>query len=198
MDPITAGLGVASLAGQIFGAIKGGQANRANQDLLNKQREDNEKFYNMNVNRDFLETNAAKGMFEQLRKQFRDRNKVVENTAAVTGGTAEAEIAAKSSNQENYNDAVNSIAQNATGYQQGQEAIYRGQENAIDNRQMDINTQKAQNAANVFSNAGQLMGAASTLPGFEDLQKKYSNAGAPSVLGNIQPFRGQTLGQNNN
>jgi len=75
MGPITAGLGVASLAGQIFGAIKGGQANRANQDLLNKQREDNEKFYNMNVNRDFLETNAAKGMFEQLRKQFRDRNK---------------------------------------------------------------------------------------------------------------------------
>jgi len=87
---LTAGLGIASLAGQVIGNIVGGRHNRNTQNLLNKQQEDNESFYNRNVNRDFLRTNAMKGMFETLRKNVKDANKVTESKAEVTGATPEA------------------------------------------------------------------------------------------------------------
>ena len=164
-----AGLAVAGLAGQIFSAFKGAQANRANQRLLNTSRQNNEAFYNNNVNQDFLQTNAGKGVFERLRQQIKEANQQASNNAAVTGGTAEAEIAAKSRNQQNYNNAVNDVSQQATRYQQGQEAMYRGENARLDNMQMGINDQKAQNAANLAGNAANLVSSSSALTGFEGL-----------------------------
>lgn len=172
MDPVTIGLGIAGLAGQIFGATKGGQANRANQRLLNAEKIDNEKFYNLNSKQNFLDTNAAKGIFERLRKNVYNANKTVDSNAAATGATAEASIAAKSKNQENYNDAVNQLASKATDYQQNQEAIYRGEKARITGEQMDINNQKAQNAANLASNAGNLLSAAAPLSAWDELKNK--------------------------
>lgn len=172
MDPITiGGLGV-SLGSQIFSAIRGGNANQANQNLINRQFAENESFYNNRVKRDFLETNAAKGIFEKLRKNLQERNKTVDSNAAATGGTAEAVIAAKSANQDNYNEAVNSLASKATDYQTGQEALYRGENSRLIGTQMALNNQQANNAANVASNAGQLGSAAAVLTGFEDVANK--------------------------
>lgn len=169
MEPVTIGLTAAGLAGQIFSAFKGGQQYDKNQRILNDLKAENEMFYNTNVNRDFLETNAAKGIFERLRKQYRDVNKNAENTAAVTGATPEAEIAMKSENQENYNEAVNQIAGQATQYQQNQQAMYRGVKSNLANQQMQINDGVAESAANVAGNAADLIGAAANLP-----SKKYT------------------------
>ena len=164
---LTAGLGIASLAGQVIGNIAGGRYNRNTQNLLDKQQEDNESFYNRNVNRDFLRTNAMKGMFETLRKNVKDANKVTESKAEVTGATPEAEIAAKSRTQENYNDTVRDMAGQATNYQQNQEAIYRGEKARLTDQQIGLNTQRANSASNVAGNASDVMTAAATLPGFE-------------------------------
>lgn len=164
-NPIGAGAAALGVGAQIFSAIKGGQANKANQKLLDRRYKENESFYNNNVNKDFLQTNAAKGMFERLRKNLRDSNKVVDNSAAVHGGTAEATIAAKSKNQENHNNSVNDLAQKATQYQQNQEAIYRGEKANLDNQQMQINRDKAANAANLAGNAANLVTAGANIPG---------------------------------
>ena len=160
------------LGTQIFGAIKGSQAAKANQTLLDKQTADNESFYNNRVNQDFLGTNAAKGIFEKLRENTLQANKQIENKAAVTGGTAEAEIAAKGNVQENYNDSVGNLAQNATAYQSNAERTYMGQKNNLVNAQMQINEQKSENAANLASNAGELVKGAATLTGFEGVANK--------------------------
>ena len=163
MPALQAGLAIAGLGGQVFSHLLGARQNRAAQNLLNKQLEDNESFYNRNVNRDFLETNAAKGIFEQLRKQLQEANKVTESKAAVTGATPEAEIAAKSRTQENYNDAVNELGQKATGYQQNQEAIFRGEKARLTDQQIALHQQKAENASNVAANAGDLISSAAAL-----------------------------------
>lgn len=195
MGPVTAGLGAASLAAQIFGGIKGGQANRATQDLLNKQMEENEAFYNLNVNRDFLETNVAKGLMERLRKDFEKANKTVESKGEATGATAEEKIAEKSDLQENYNENVSRLAEGATGYQQGQEAMYRGEKGRLAGQQMELNQQRAEQAANLASNAGDVMTAGGTLTGFESVGKN------PPILSRenlknlkIEPYRGILLG----
>jgi len=60
------------------------------------------------------------------------------------------------------------MAGQATNYQQNQEAIYRGEKARLTDQQIGLNTQKANNAANVASNASDVMTAAATLPGFDD------------------------------
>lgn len=163
MAVLQTGLAVAGLGGQVFSHLLGARQNRNAQNLLNKQREENEAFYNRNVNQDFLNTNAVKGMFEQLRKNVLDANRVTESKAVVTGATPEAEIAAKSRTQENYNDAVNQLAQQGTAYQQNQEAIFRGEKARLTDQQIALHQQKAENASNVAANAGDLISSASAL-----------------------------------
>lgn len=155
----------ASLGAQLFASHKGGKANKSNQTLLNEAIDDNESFYNRNVKGDYLDTNAAKGMFERMRKNLKRANDRVENKAVVTGATAEAEIAEKSKNQENYNDAVSQLAEKATEHQLRSEGIARGEKGSLINAQMNINSNKANNAANLANNAANLAQGASAIAG---------------------------------
>ncbi len=157
MGPLSIGLGVAGLAGQILGGSISGHANDNIAQMLKKQDEQNEAFYNNSVNRTFLDTNAAKAILERVRKQYEDANQVVDNKAVVTGATPEAVVAGKTSNNEALNDAVSSIAGQATAYQDAKEQQYQNQKNAIVAQQMGLEANKAQNAANLVGNAGNLL-----------------------------------------
>lgn len=156
------GLGVTGLAGQIFGASKSGAANKEMARMLREMDAANEAFYNNSVNRTFLDTNAAKDILERVRKQYEDANQVVDNKAVVTGATPEAVVAQKTSNNEALNDAVSGIAGQATAYQDAKEQQYQNQKNAIVAQQIGLETNKAQNAANLVGNAGNLMTNAAT------------------------------------
>jgi len=196
MGPVAAGLGIASLAGQIFGGLYGGKQMKAAENLLEKQLEENEAFYNLNVKRDFLDTNVARGMFERLRKDLEQATKTIESKAAVTGATPEAEIAEKTKLQEGYNEAVSRLAEGATGYQQGQEALYRGEKARLTEQQMEMARQRAEQGAIVAGHAADVMGAAGALTGFEDVGKKLPVL-SPDNLKNwkdISPYRGILLG----
>lgn len=166
MDPITIGLGAVGLASKIYGGIKGAQANREAEEMLNKQTAENEAFYNMNAKRDFLETNAAKGIVEQLRKQYQDKARTIDSKTEATGGTAEENIAAKSKINEQQNDAMNSLAQQGTAFKQNAERDYRWRLSDLYKQRMSLNRQKAQNAANVGEAGTQLIGTAADVGGF--------------------------------
>jgi hypothetical protein len=197
MEPVTAGLGIASLAGQVFGGLYGGNQMTAAENLLKKQLEENEAFYNLNVKRDFLDTNVAKGMFERLRKDLEEAGKTIESKAAVTGATPEAEIAEKTKLQEKHGEAVSNLAEGATQYQQGQEAMYRGEKGRLTQQQIDLAQQRAEQGATVASHAGNLMSAAGALEGFGEVGNQ------PPILSpenlekwkDIPPYRGVLLGQ---
>lgn len=176
MDPLTIGLGVAGLAGQIFGASASGKANKEMARMLRERDAENEAFYNNAVNRTFLDTNAAKGVLERVRKQYEDANQIADNRGVVTGATPEAVIAAKTANNEALNDVVSGIAEQATGYQEAKEQQYQAQKNAITDQQMQLQANKAQNAANLAGNAGNLLtGMIGPLDDI-DIFKKNTNA----------------------
>jgi len=160
MDPLTIGLGVTGLAGQIFGAAKSGAANREMARMLREKDTANEAFYNNSVNRTFLDTNAAKGALERVRKQYQDANQIADNKGVVTGATPEAVIAAKTANNEALNNVVSNIAEQGTAYQDAKEQQYRAMDNAIADQQMQLQMNKGQNAANLASNAGNLTATA--------------------------------------
>ena len=177
MDPITIGLGAVSLGSKLFSSFMGGKANRKNQRLLNEAIRDNEARYNNNAKRSYMDTNAAKGIVEQLRKQYKKQSDIAENTASVTGGSDEARIAAKGQINEGLNDAMNQVAQQATAYQQGQEDRYVNEKNSLFDKQMQINTAKAENASNLASMADGLMSTAMSLPGGSGKEGKYDFGG---------------------
>lgn len=180
MDPITIGLGVASVAGQLFGAAKGGKANEANEALLKKRKEEDDAFFKTRINRDFLQTNAAKGVLERIKKQYQNADKSIAGRSAITGASDESIVAQRTANNENLNDAVSSIAEGATDYQENAENQYRQAKNSTLEAEMSINNKKAENAASLASNAGSLLGTAATMGGFS------SGSGVAGAIGRTQ------------
>ena len=163
MDPITLGLGGIGLASQLFGGIKSAQANKAAQKALNEQIEENQAIYNNNVNRSYLDTTAAKGALERIRKQYEKANDIADNRGVVTGASPEAVIAETSANNEALNDVTSQIAEQGTAYQDSQTNQYRQTSNQLAGAKIGMEQQKGQNAANLISNAGNLLGTAATL-----------------------------------
>jgi hypothetical protein len=160
---LTLGLAAVGLGSKIYAGIKGAQANQEAEDQLDQQFEENEAFFNNNANRDFLETNAAKGVSEMLRKRMQDQVKTIDSKAEATGATDESKIAAKSDANEQYNEGINRIGQNATAYQLSSERDYRANLSNLYHQRMALNRSKAQNAANVSEAGGQLLSTAGSL-----------------------------------
>lgn len=175
IDPVSLGLGAVGAGMKIFSAIKGAQANKATQRLLDEERAANEAMFGASK-QDFLETNAAKSIMEKVRENQLAANKQAENNVAKTGGTAEAEIAAKSAIQEKTNDVVSDIAGQATQYQNQKEAQYLAQKNALNNQQIAVNSAKAENAANLSEGGSQLLNTAATVAGMAKPEMTLSDA----------------------
>lgn len=165
LPAISAGLGLAS---SIYGGIKSAQNNKEFENQINQQESNAEAFFNNRVNRDFMETNAAKSVVEQLRKQYLDQAKKIDSQTAATGGTAEANIAAKGNLNENYNNVMSNIASNATDYQENAENQYQNQVSDIAKQRMMLAEKKNENAMNLVAGGASLLGTAADLGALED------------------------------
>lgn len=185
---ISAGL---SGAGTIFSAIKGGQATQEQNRLLKEQEEKNEAFYNKGQN--FMETNLAKGVLERAREKYREDAKTAESKAEVTGASPEAEIAEKTARGKEYSDVVRNLAEAGTRYTQGQEYQYQNNLHRLLGLRMQLQQQKAESAANVAGNAGDLIGSTAMLSGFGGGSTSVPISGAESGIKKPEPYRGVSL-----
>jgi len=149
----------------IFSALKGGSANRENERLLAEREEQNEAFRNLNSN--YMETNAAKSVLEKAREQYQERAKIADSKAAVTGATAEQQVAEKSAANKDYNDVVRNVAAQGTAFTQQNDMNYQNNLSRLLAARMNINQQKADSAANAAGNAGELLSSAAMLEGFK-------------------------------
>ena len=168
LNPVTTGL---SVAGQIFGAIKGAQQNKANQNLLNKKQEENKAQYDLNANQSFLDTAAAKDAVKANKDAMIEGQKAVAGRAAITGASDEAVVAGQTGVQKSYNDAISRLAGAGTQFQQNERRMYNARKDALDSQQMVLNNQKAESASNLVQNAGDLMGSQVFGQGMNDTPK---------------------------
>lgn len=160
---LSAGLGLAS---SIYGGIKSAQANKEFENQINQQQSQADTFFNNRVNRDFMETNAAKSVVEQLRKRYLAQAKEIDSQTAANGGTAEANIAAKGQVNENYNDVMSNVASQATGYQENAENNYQNQISDIARQRMMLSEKKNQDATNLMAAGASLLGTVADLGAF--------------------------------
>lgn len=151
---ITAGVGLAS---SIYGGIKSAKANKEAERQLDAYEAKQDAFYDKRLNQDFMESNAAKGLVEQMRKRYQDQAKTIESKGEATGATAEATIAAKSKANEQYNDSMNNLAQKSTYYQLNNEQNYQNSLADMYSKRMALNRNKAQNASNLAGVGAQLI-----------------------------------------
>ena len=160
-----------SIAGQVFGAIKGAKEAKKNQALINKKQAENEADYNLNGQRSFLETNAAKDAVRSQNEALDDARKNVAGRSAITGASDEAVVASNTGIQKNYSDAISRLAGAGTQYQQNEKRMYLARKDSLDNQQMQLNQQKADSAANLAGNAGDLMTGLAFSEGMKDPKK---------------------------
>lgn len=167
LNPLTLGIGGAlSLGGMVYSAIKGGQAARANNALIDQQQEENEAWRNNNMN--YFDTVQGKSALEQVRESYEGRAKRDQQAAVVTGATAETELAQKAAANKGYTDAMRQIASMGGEYAARNEGIYRNNLSNIYQMRMGVNNQQAQSAANASGNMMNLLGSAAEGGLFEE------------------------------
>jgi len=165
MDPLSLAIGGGmSLAGSAYAAIKGGQAMKANDRLLDNQEAENKAWYNNN--RNYFDTVQGKSAIEQVREAIEARRKNDATTAVITGATPEAEIAMKDSQNKGYADTIRQLATQGSEYATRNEGIYRNTLSNIYSQRMSNNMAKAQNAANVAGNMGNMFSSMATAGAF--------------------------------
>lgn len=191
----TAGGAALSLAGQMFGAFKGAKQANKQQQLIDKKQAENEADYNINGQRSFLETNAAKDAVRSQNEALDDARKNVAGRSAVTGASDEAVVASNTGVQKNYSDAISRLASAGTQYQNQQKQMYLARKDSLDSQQMQLNQQKADGAANLVGNAGDLMGSLPFVEGMKGSGSKLPSAGGVPGRTELQQYKLKTLGQ---
>lgn len=162
-----AGLG-AGLAGSVIGGIQASKAAKKAEKQLQAEKQSNQDWYNRRYYQDYAQTAEAQNLLNNTRQQAQEWLKNAAGRARVGGGSAEEVAAAVENAGKAQADAASSIAAQATQYKSGVENAYRQQDKAINDAQISVYNQQAQNSTNAANAA---MKAGMDLAGM-DMQSK--------------------------
>ena len=135
----------------IASGIAGRRAAKRNQRILNERQERAQDWYDKEYNADFLQRSDAQSALNEARKLLSERYKNAQGAAAVSGATDESVAQQKAAANEALADITGSIAERADAYKEQVRANYENQMDAIDQARMDLNDQRAKNAATAAS-----------------------------------------------
>lgn len=139
----------ASAIGGTIGAIRASKQAKKATKMVEKQKADNDRWYQQESNTNFLDTAASKATLAQLREEGKRQQQAATNSLSKAGATAEERIAAASGINQNYASAASRLAGLGTQYQQQVRARY-------DNKNDNYTSQLANIAAGKASTAAQI------------------------------------------
>jgi hypothetical protein len=135
-DFLIPGLGTGlSVAGQIFGQIQANKAQKKADSYLNQRRNENAAKLSISQNQNYLDTDAARGALEQVRKNMQEISKSTANSAVQGGSTPEAVIATQGKLQDKYQNAVTGLLNTGEMLKQRDQYMYEGMGMNLDNQQ---------------------------------------------------------------
>lgn len=106
--------------------------NKASNDLRNSQRDVLNRsksladYYQSEANKDFFDTDAARGAVDRLTKQYKDSVKKSADKVSKSGATQESKVATKASYLDKYNQALSNIAGYGANYKNNMNKSYEG------------------------------------------------------------------------
>lgn len=153
----------AQVVGNMYGQYQANQAQQRADAFLNHRRKDLAAKFNTSQNEDYLDTDAARGALEQVRKNMKEVSKTTANSAVQGGATPEAVIATEGKLQNKYQDAVTGLLNVGQQRKDRDKMLYEGLTMNLDNQQANSLAGKVAQWGtfnnNVNAAAGGIMGA---------------------------------------
>lgn len=158
--------GLTALGSTIYGAVKSSSENRKAQELIARQKRENEDWYNARMSEDFTSRPDAQRVIQKQRELLEERYKKA-RAAQVVGGASDESVQRE---QESANaamaDTMSAIAAQGADYKERVENSYRNQDAGLTQQQVAVHEKQAQQTAQAASQAAQaglnLVGAAAT------------------------------------
>ena len=170
---IGAGLGVAS---SIFGGISARKARRKQDRMLAQQEKENQAWYDRKYNEDPTKRSDTVRLLTQMQEQIKNRNKAAKGRQAVMGGTEDSTTAVKEANNKTLADTTSQIVAANESRKDAIEGQYQARKNAIQNKRMGLEAEKAAGTASVAAGvAGTAANIAATIDGGLGGVKKAPN-----------------------
>ena len=170
---IGAGLGVAS---SIFGGISARKARRKQERMLAQQEQENQAWYDRKYNEDPTKRADTVRLLTQMQEQIKNRNKAAKGRQAVMGGTEDSTTAVKEANNKTLAGTTSQIVAANEARKDAIEGQYQARKDAIQNKRMGLEAEKAAGTANVAAGvAGTAANIAATIDGGLGGVKKAPN-----------------------
>lgn len=136
---ISAGLGA---FGGILGAKRKNKLVEKHQAMLNKQKQENQDWYDRKYNEDATQRADAQRLLSLTEESIKRRNRAAQGRAAVMGGTDESVEAEKEANSKVLADAASQIAAQSDQRKDAIEQQYMNNKNGIEQNKMELEGQK--------------------------------------------------------
>ena len=154
-------IGAATQIGaSVYGAIKSSQANKRAQQMLQNQKDENQKWYDQKMAEDYMQRSDVQNVLRKQRELLQEQYKRARATNVVAGGTDESLALQQQAANQAMGDTMANIAAQASSYKEGVENQYRAQDAALTEQQIANEQAKAQSIA---AAAGQVGSAVSGL-----------------------------------
>lgn len=128
--------GASALYGAAKGGIKSGEYNRQAEELIQNQRDDNTRWYNVKMAEDWTQRSDAQARIKKQREMLLEEGKRQAARNVVAGGTDEALALAKQGMNKSIADATSDDAALASQYKDNVESQYRMQDAALNQQQV--------------------------------------------------------------
>lgn len=185
---IGAGLGVAS---SIFGGISARKARRKQEQMLAQQEKENQAWYDRKYNEDPTKRADTVRLLTQMQEQIKNRNKAAKGRQAVMGGTEDSTTAVKEANNKTLADTTSQIVAANETRKDGIESQYQARKEAIQNKRMGLEDEKAAGTASVAAGvAGTAADIAATIDGGSDNSKAGAAPTQQQVASDLNDMTG--------
>lgn len=151
------GAGLSAL-GTLYGGWKASQAMKKVQGNVERQKADNEAWFNRKYNEDATQRADAQRILNKTEEAIKSRNRQAAASAAVMGGTDESVAATKGANAEAMAEAASQIAVSAEGRKDAIEQSYQQKREGYDAQLNNLEAQRANGVASATMAAGKLGG----------------------------------------
>ena len=160
---IGAGLGLAS---SIAGGIANRNARKKQEQMIAQQQKENQEWYDRKYNEDPTKRADTVRLLTQMQEQIKNRNKAARGRQAVIGGTEDSTTAVKEANNKTLADTTSQIVAANESRKDAIEGQYQARKDAIQNKRMGLEAEKAADTANVAAGvAGTAANIAATIDG---------------------------------
>jgi len=147
---------VAALGGAIYGGIKSGKLNRKAEAILQQQKKDNQRWYDVKMSSDYTQRADVQAAIKKQRELLNEQYERARATNVVSGGTDESLALQKQAANQSLSQTATDIASRAADYKDKVESNYMARKAGLEDQER-LNLQ--QRAAATAQAASQVVNA---------------------------------------